>query len=151
MTQAEMLTKFNPAVPRHWLFVNAAIVWTAVGLLLCGRAVLWLDAFSLTTDVIVEAIGITLAAVAYTYGISKIVDRNIDRIGQLPERACLFAFTPWRGYFMIALMVTLGIMLRTSSIPKYFLSVPYTAMGGALMIGSFRLYRQFRGALVLQR
>ena len=128
MTHSELLSKFNPAVPRRWLFVIAAILWMAVGILLCGRAILWLDVFSMATEMVLEAIGVMLAVVAYAFGISKIVDQNIDRIGRLPERVCLFAFTAWRGYGVIALMVTLGIILRTSSVPKYLLSVPYPAM-----------------------
>ena len=66
----------------------------------------------------------------------------------MPERANIFAFTAVRGYVMIALMMTLGITLRNSSIPKYFLTIPYFAMGGILLIGSVQFYRQFIASLV---
>jgi hypothetical protein len=49
---------------------------------------------------------------------------------------------------MIALMMTIGITLRSASIPKYYLSIPYTAMGGILLIGSLKFYRRFLAALV---
>jgi hypothetical protein len=61
----------------------------------------------------------------------------------MPERANIFAFTAARGYVMIALMMTIGITLRNSSIPKYYLTIPYFAMGGILFIGSVQFYRQF--------
>ena len=44
---------------------------------------------------------------------------------------------------MIALMMTIGITLRNSSIPKYYLTIPYFAMGAILLIGSVQFYRQF--------
>jgi hypothetical protein len=40
-------------------------------------------------------------------------------------------------------MVTIGITLRNTSIPKYYLAVPYAVMGGILLIGSFSFYRRF--------
>jgi hypothetical protein len=84
-----------------------------------------------------------LAAAGYIFLFVKVVQRNLDRISHLPERACLFAFTAWHGYIMIGFMMTLGITLRNTSVPKYFLSIPYTAMGGILVIGSLRFYRHF--------
>jgi hypothetical protein len=48
-----------------------------------------------------------------------------------------------RGYVMIALMITIGLTLRNSTIPKYYLTLPYDVMGGVLLIGSIRFYRQF--------
>jgi hypothetical protein len=38
------------------------------------------------------------------------------------------------------LMVLFGFILRHSIIPKYYLSVPYTAIGGALLLSSFHYY-----------
>jgi hypothetical protein len=138
-----MVSKFNPAVPRRYLFGLAGILWTTAGTLLCIRAIIWLDVFSTQTECVLEFFGCLLAATGYFFLFSRIVQKNIDRILELPERACVFAFTAWRGYAMIALMATIGITLRNTSIPKYYLSIPYTAMGGILLIGSVRFYRQF--------
>jgi hypothetical protein len=92
---------------------------------------------------IVGVLSLVIAAVGYLYGFSKVVQKNIDRIRQMPERAAIFAFTTMRGYVTIALMITIGITLRNSSIPKYYLTLPYDVMGGILLIGSIRFYRQF--------
>jgi hypothetical protein len=111
--------------------------------MLCARAVGWLSEFGYSIEVEVEAAGVLVAVICYMYGFSKIVKRNIARIHSLPERVSIFAFTAVRGYIMIVLMVSFGIILRTSMEHKYYLSVPYTAMGGALLIGSFQFYRQY--------
>lgn len=137
------VSKFNPAVPRHYLFAIAGVLWTFAGGLLCVRAEIWLQTYSIGTEVILELISVLLAAAGYLFLFIKVVQKSIDRIGRLPDRACLFAFTAWHGYMMIALMMTIGITLRNSSIPKYYLSIPYTAMGGILLIGSLRFYRRF--------
>ena len=139
----DMWMKLHPAVPRHWLFAIAGFIWIAVGLLLCIMAIVWLAPFALSTDVVLESTSLLLAIVGYVYGFSKIVQKNVARIHTLPDRVCAFAFTAWRGYIMIGLMITIGITLRNSSIPKYYLSIPYTAMGSMLLIGSQRFLSQF--------
>ncbi len=138
-----MLMKFRPAIPKHWLFIIAGFIWTVVGLMLCVRAVTWLSSTALSFNFFVEMIAVGIAGVGYLVMFSKVVQKNIVRILALPDRACAFAFTPWKGYFMIACMITIGIILRNSSLPKYYLVIPYTAMGVILLIGSFVFFRQF--------
>lgn len=138
-----MLSRFNPAVPRRWLFALAGLVWTGVGIALCIRAIVWMSQFSFVWIFLVECLGMFICVFGYTYGFSKIVEKNVRRIHGLPQNVCLFAFTAWRGYYMIVIMVFLGLALRNSDIPKYYLSVPYTAMGGILLIGSLKFYQEF--------
>lgn len=142
-TPPSAFSRLNPAVPRHYLFVLAGGLWTAAGTILCLRAEVWLEVFPLGTEIELEALGAILAVLGYLYLFIHIVRKNIDRITGLPERVCLFAFTAWRGYLLIALMIGLGLALRSTSIPKYYLSVPYTAMGIILLAGSAKFYRQF--------
>ena len=143
-TGATLLSRLNPAVPRRYLYFLAGVLWTVAGALLCVRAVIWLDAFSFRVEVTLESISFALSVVAYLFVFARLVKKNLDRIATLPERVCLFAFTPWRGYIMIALMISIGMTLRNTSIPKYYLAVPYTAMGGTLLLGSYRFYHHFR-------
>jgi hypothetical protein len=143
-----LISKLNPAVPRHFLFAIAGVLWTIAGVLLCVRGEIWLEVYPLGTEFALETLSIGLAVAGYFFFFIKVVQKSIDRISGLPERACLFAFTAWHGYIMIALMITIGITLRNASIPKYYLSIPYTAMGGILLIGSLRFYRRFLASLV---
>jgi hypothetical protein len=145
-----MWISLHPAVPRHWLFAFGGLIWTAVGVLLCVRALVWLATFALSTEFLIEMVGVVLASAGYVYGLSRVVQKNITRINGLPDRVCAFAFTGWQGYIMIGLMVTLGVTLRNSLIPHYYLSIPYTAMGGMLLIGSLSFYRRFL-EIALQR
>ena len=119
------------------------MLWTLAGVLLCTRATIWLNAFPLAAEVALEAVSIGIAVATYSFMFFKVVQKNIDRIGRLPERACLFAFTSWQGYLMIGLMMTIGITLRNSSLPKYYLSIPYDTMGVILLIGSLKFFQKF--------
>jgi hypothetical protein len=142
-SKPSIISRLNPAVPRYYLFGLAGAAWTVAGLVLCERAIVWLDVLSLSVEITLETTSLAVAIIAYLFLFVKVVQKNIDRIGQLPENACVFAFADWQGYIMIAMMITIGITLRNTSIPKYFLAVPYTAMGAILLIGSARLFRQF--------
>lgn len=138
-----LLSRLNPAVPRHYLFALAGAVWTVAGTILCLRAEVWLEVFPVGTEIGLEVLSAMIAVAGYLYLFIRIVRKNIDRITRLPERVCLFAFTAWRGYLLIAVMIGLGLALRSTSVPKYYLSVPFTVMGIILIIGSIRFYRQF--------
>lgn len=138
-----ILTKLNPAVPRHFLFALAGVLWAFAGAMLCFRGFIWIENLQFLVAFGVEAAGISLAAVGYMYLFSRVVGKNIARIGALPERACVFAFTAWRGYLIIAVMMTAGIALRTSTIPHFYLALPYTSMGVMLLTGSVAFSRQF--------
>ena len=137
------LARFTPAVPRRWLFAIAGVLWTTAGGILWFRALTWLDAFGPFTEASFLSVAFAFAVPAYLYGFSKAVDRNINRIHNLPERVSALAFTAWKGYFMIGGMIALGIALRSSEIPKYYLSMPYACMGVLLIFGSWRYYSQF--------
>lgn len=146
-----MIQRFNPAVPRYFLYAISGVLWTFAGALLCFRGASWLGTFSLPVIASVEAGAAAAAAAGYIFLFAGIVRKNIERIGVLPERACVFAFTAWRGYIMIAVMMTAGISLRNSSIPPYYLSFPYSAMGAMLLTGSVAFYRRFLAAVVPAR
>jgi hypothetical protein len=47
----------------------------------------------------------------------------------------------WKSYLIVAVMVTMGIMLRHSSIPKQYLSIMYIGIGTALILSSIRYFR----------
>ena len=146
-----MIERLNPAVPRHFLYGIAGLLWTLAGGLLCFRGAVWLGGFQALAIASLEALALAIAVAGYVFLFAGIVRENIARISRLPDRACVFAFTAPRGYVMIALMMTAGISLRSSSIPLYYLSLPYTAMGVILLIGSVVFYGKFLSALAPAR
>ena len=87
--------------------------------------------------------GVVLALLVHHFGFLKLVDKNLKRILPMDEKKCLFAFIPWKSYLTIAVMITLGITLRHSAIPKQYLAVLYIGIGLALILSSVRYFRFF--------
>ena len=137
---------YKPAIPRRFLLLLAGFFWAIAGGILCVRAFFWLEERGTETMVFVESASIAIAIAAYLLWFSKLVLRNIARIHRLPEWACAFAFTAWHGYLMIAVMMSLGILLRNSTVPRIYLAVPYAIMGAVLLVGSLRFIREFSAA-----
>jgi hypothetical protein len=132
--------KLKPAVSRYWLITLAGLLWSAVGLMLCRLAYLWLTAVPWGGALFLGISGIVLALIVHRFGFSRIAVKNIDRIRQFSEKGCLFAFQAWKSYLIIVIMVALGLLLRHSPLPKQYLAVVYLAVGGALFLASFHYY-----------
>ena len=134
------LKKFKPAVSKYWLMALAGLMWSAVGILLCRMAYHWLKSVSENRALLMGSFGLVSALVVYRFGFSKIANKNIARLCLLPNQTCIFAFQAWKSYLIIIFMVTLGITLRHSPIPRHFLAVIYVTIGGALFFSSFHFY-----------
>lgn len=142
-----MVSRFNPAVERRWLFGIAGAVWTIAGLILLGWSVVWLGAVDLVSELELGSVGLVVAFLAGSYGFSRIVAHNISRIEGMPERVGVFSFQAWRSYLVMAFMIALGVVLRHSAFPKPGLAVVYLAIGGALILASGLYHRRFARAL----
>ncbi len=138
-----LIRSLNPAIPRRFLLIIAGGIWSGAGLLLCARAYIWFQNFGLFRAVPLESVACILAAAGYFFGFTRLARKNIRRISDLPSKACIFAFTAWRGYLIIGTMVTLGILIRSSSFPRQYLAVLYGAMGGSLLLASILFYAEF--------
>ncbi len=135
------LVKYNPAVSNRWLITFAGTTWAAVGVLLCHYSYGWLSPLAVGRAFIFAGVGLTVALVVYQYGMSKIANRNLSRLSAMTGKKCVFGFLTWKSYANIAVMVTMGVTLRHSALPKDYLSLIYTSMGGSLLLGSLQYFR----------
>jgi hypothetical protein len=137
---AMRLTTFKPAGPRSLLVGLAGVMWSGVGVMLCRLAYVWLTAVRWGPALAYGGAGIAFALTAYRFSFSKIARKNINRLCQLSDKACIFAFQAWRGYVIIGVMIMLGVVLRHSLLPKPYLAIVYLAIGGALLLSSRHYY-----------
>lgn len=138
-------TKYKPSIPRRWLFILAGALWIIAGGILCWRAFDWYPSLPAISGIVLVSAGILLALPGYYFGFSRLVRKNIRRISDLPDRPCLFAFAPWRGYGMILFMMSLGFILRHSGVPPAYLITLYTGMGLVLIGSGLRFWFTFFG------
>jgi len=134
------LRSLKPGVSKTWLIAVAGVMWSLVGLMLCRLAYHWLVVIRWRWVVPLELIGIVLALIAHQFCFSRIARKNITRLSLLTEKTCIFAFQKWRSYLLIGLMIGLGITVRNLPIPKPYLAVLYTTIGGALFLASLQYY-----------
>jgi hypothetical protein len=134
------LIKLKLEVSKKWLLAAAGLIWSAVGIMLCRLAYQWLLSVSNLWEFIDAIGGLTFSVAIYYFGFSKIAKKNIQRLNLYPDKACFFAFQAWRSYLVIVIMILMGVFLRHSPVPKYYLAILYIAIGGALFLSSFHYY-----------
>jgi hypothetical protein len=71
-------------------------------------------------------------------GFRKLARKNLARIQQLNDRACLFSFLAWKSYAIVAVMITGGVLLRHSAIPKPYLAIQSEQTGTTQLHGGNR-------------
>ncbi len=139
-----MIHKYKPGVSRRWLLLLSGIVWSGTGILLNFFAYRWipeLTVFQFEIDVVA---GIILGTIIAYFGFSLVAKKNIRRILDYSGRVCVFAFQEWKSYILIAVMMTMGIYMRTTGlIPKFLLAPVYIGIGLALFLTSFLYYKIF--------
>lgn len=144
------LKSLKPGVSKSWLIAIAGLMWTGVGVTLCRLAYQWFVSINTGTAVTLGALGAATALAAYHFGFSKIAQKNIKRLCLLTEKTCVFAFQTWKGYLVIAFMIMLGAILRSSPVPKPYLAIIYTTVGGAIFLSSFH-YHSLLWRLAVQK
>ena len=137
------LAKLNPAVDKKILVLLAGLMWCGVGIMLMVFAVTWLNRYEGSGKLIFYLCGFIAAIPIHFFGFIKIAEKNLNRLLPLTEKKCVFSFMTWRSYFIVIIMVSMGIALRHSAIPKQFLSVLYNGIGLALFLSGLQYMRFF--------
>jgi hypothetical protein len=135
------LRKYTPRTDKRILIFLAGLMWCGVGVMLIRYAISWLSACTLKEQIFFYSVGFLAALPIHYFGFSKIADKNLNRLAPLKEKKCVFSFMTWKSYIIVLFMVSLGITLRHSSLPKRFLSIIYDGIGLALFLSGLRYFR----------
>jgi len=135
--------KINPVVDKKVLIIMAGLMWCGVGVMLMRYAVSWLKICTVREQVLFYSLGFLAAMPIHHFGFLKIADKNINRILPLTEKRSPFSFMTGKSYLIVLVMVSMGIALRHSAIPKKYLSLLYNGIGLALFLSGIRYFRVF--------
>jgi hypothetical protein len=135
------INKLNPAVDKKFLILLAGVVWCGVGIMLILFAVSWLSNYQGRGTFLFYLAGFLAAMPIHHFGFLKLADKNLRRLLPITEKKCIFSFITWKSYLIIIIMVSLGITLRQSKIPKEYLSVLYNGIGLGLFLSGIRYFR----------
>lgn len=133
--------KFKPAVSKHNLLFIAGLAWTTAGGILTGRGLIYLLQHGQHPGWRLAG-GLVFGLVFYVLLFAKISRKHIRRIRGLNiPYPCAFSFFNLRGYLMMAIMISGGIMLRRFDvINKEWLYNFYVAMGVPLLVSASRFF-----------
>jgi hypothetical protein len=133
--------KLNPSVGKPVLKLLAGLLWFGTGIMLSVMGIKWI-LFSPDENVLYFGLaGLASSLLIHFFGFSRIVNKNLRRINNIEDKYCLFGFMSWKSYLIIILMMTMGITLRHSSLPREWLSVIYLGIGTALVLSSLSYFR----------
>ncbi|NOG55564.1 MAG: hypothetical protein HND57_14790 [Planctomycetes bacterium] len=132
---------------RMQLFL-AAFMWSAVGTglfaygvwMLFGRSEFGQSAVSWGLLVGAMVIGLLKGR----FVLSRTARKNIARIRNRPEGLCLGGFVSWKGWLMIAGMMTLGRLLRSGLLSPVVVGVIYAAVGTGLFFACLGIWSAWR-------
>ena len=134
--------QFKPTTTRRGLLFVAGTVWAGAGGMLAYRGIAFIEEAALhpVALLLTAAVG---GVFFFSLMFRKISARHIARILHIAhERPCLFSFLGWKSYFMMGLMISMGVLLRKASfVPRDELGTAYVTMAVPLLASSFRFFR----------
>jgi hypothetical protein len=137
------IERLKPAADKKILILLSGLMWCGVGIMLVSFAVTWLNTYKGPGRLIFYFCGFLAAMPIHHFGFLRIADKNLNRLLPLSEKKCIFSFMTWRSFFIVLIMVSFGIALRHSIIPKQYLSILYNGIGLALFLSGIRYFRFF--------
>jgi hypothetical protein len=137
------LKNFTPVVDKRVLIFMAGLMWCAVGVMLIRYAVSWLAICTGREEVFFYSAGFLAAMPIHHFGFLKIADKNLNRLLPLKEKQNPLSFMAPKSYLIVVVMISMGIVLRHSMIPKRYLSLLYNGIGLALFLSGIRYLRVF--------
>ena len=119
----------------------AALLWSLIGLMLIARGVLatigtgyeWLIA-------IAAIIGVAKSLAV----LDRVAVKNMVRIFEKGEYSCLGGVYSWKTWLLVATMVIIGKLLRSSSLPTWLVGTIYVAVGWSLLWSSRKAWAGLR-------
>ena len=132
----------EPAAKRTTLVFTAGLLWTIIGIYLFEKGIRTILPLNATAYIMI-GIGILLGILKSRIVFRKIIDNNIERIKSLSphkEKICLFAFQAVQSYFLVLVMMTLGLLLRKLPIPPLYYGTILIIIGTALFTSSLHYF-----------
>lgn len=134
-------------VDRNVLILLASLVWSAAGfnILLIGLA-----AYHQYLSISNLLLSLLVFIVFQKFIFGKLVHKHTDRINNYVESKQFFLkFFDLKGFFMMAIMMSAGVILRTLGlVPERFIAVFYTGLGASLLLAGLLFGCNFGKALV---
>lgn len=126
-------SKLKPGVSPRTHLICASMLWTAIGLLLLYRGIVYLKDDKVLP---VALAGIILGSLKSRYILDKAAVKGVERINRFGDNTCIGAVYSWKTWLLVLAMMLLGFFLRMSPLSPMLLGLICTAIGWALLYSS---------------
>jgi len=133
------LSRLKPGVPRRIHLLLAAILWSLIGIILIFRGVSWLITVARLWIIIPALFAGTMKSL---FILDHSARKGVHRILEMADGTCLGAVYSARTWVLILFMISGGMALRHSALPRELLGGLYVAIGWALFFSSRHAWRQ---------
>lgn len=129
------LSKFKPGVKRQTHLFLSAFLWTVIGSLLLTKGAVRLTQFE-DYQFLVVVSAFTVGSLKALLVLDKVAGKTIKRILGFSDGICLGAVYSVKTWVVVAMMVSVGVILRNSSLPVMLLTFIYLTIGWSLLLSS---------------
>ena len=130
--------RFKPGAAVHTHLFVAALVWSAVGAVLMIKGVQWVFGSGLEWWLLAS---VALGTIKSFFVLDKVAGKNMTRIFQRDDGACLGGVYSLKTWGLVLLMILLGRILRASSIEISYVGLIYVGIGWSLFWSSRLVWR----------
>jgi hypothetical protein len=134
------LLRYKPGVSVRVHLFLAALIWSLVGFFLLTNGFVLI---SLKGPLWFGVLGLALGTVKTFFILDRVARKNIKRIKEFEDRVCIGSVYSWKTWVLVAAMIGLGRLLRTTVLPGEIVGLIYTAVGWALMLASRLMWREW--------
>ncbi|MDQ7005704.1 MAG: hypothetical protein Q9Q40_00575 [Acidobacteriota bacterium] len=135
------IERLKPAASRRTQLVAAALMWSVVGVGLGAAGTVWAASAPWPWPPILVIGGLLLGAAKGLFVLAPAAGRVAGRIARRKDGSCLGGAFSWKSWSMVAVMMSAGMLLRRSPLPRPVLGLLYVALATALFVGGARLWR----------
>jgi len=130
---------FIPHVSSRGLMFCATFLWAFAGAMLLIRGIYGVIDFP-SFLAFKLSIALVFGVIFYLFIFNKISDKHIVRIGSMSDkRIPFYAFFNLQSYFMMVLMISIGIVVRKTGIMSFeYIAVFYIVMGIPLFVSALK-------------
>ncbi|MGW8194195.1 MAG: hypothetical protein ACWGOX_08020 [Desulforhopalus sp.] len=133
-------SRFKPGVTRGTLLLMSACLWTAIGLLLLVKGALRYGQLPHGQPLLIVAAFVVGSLKSYLI-LDRAAKKAIARILSFEDGTCLGAVYSVKTWILVLCMMTVGVILRNSSVPDNILCFVYFTIGWALLMSSRLAWR----------
>jgi len=135
--EGNMIQKLKPGVPKPVLIALGAALWGFAAYRILKLGFVFIEKHALH-HLVNYLIGIAGFIPFFLLVFRKVSRRYINRIKNLPQsRPCMFAFFDLRGYLIMSLMISMGILVsHWKVIPELYKGTFFISLGLSLLASS---------------